>query len=59
MHGAREHAWDFLFFFAMHYIEKFTSIPCDKPLKMYYTNSGKRWLVFYDVVVSTNHMYIK
>jgi hypothetical protein len=28
-------------FFAMHYIEKFTSISCDKPLKMYYTNSEK------------------
>jgi hypothetical protein len=45
--------------FVTHYIEKFTSIPCDKPLKMYYTNSEKCWLVFYDVVVSTNHMYIK
>jgi len=46
-------------FFITHYIEKFTFITCDKPLKMYYTNNKKCLVVFYGVVVSTNHMYIK
>jgi hypothetical protein len=36
-----ENMLEILNFFTMHYIEKFASIPCDKPLKMYYTNSEK------------------